>query len=99
MNLSGSTLRITPRMGQLLTVAVLIVTAAATFTARTSSAQAAPDERIAAVKKSFADSQALLRNYEWIETTVTSLKGEEKSRVVKRCYYGADGALQKVPVS
>ena len=33
------------------------------------------------------------------ETTVISLKGEEKSREQKQCYYGADGSLQKVDVS
>jgi hypothetical protein len=43
-------------------------------------------------------SQAQLRGYEWIETTVVSVKGEEKSRQQKRCYYGADGVLQKVQV-
>ncbi len=58
----------------------------------------APKERIAAVKKSFAESQARLRSYEWIETTVTSLKDEEKARTENRCYYGADGKIQKVPV-
>jgi hypothetical protein len=30
---------------------------------------------------------------------VISLKGEEKSRQQKQCYYGADGALQKVTMS
>ena len=30
------------------------------------------------------------------ETTVISLKGEEKSRKLNRCYYGADGKVQKV---
>ena len=58
----------------------------------------APKERIAAVKKSFAESQARLRSYEWIETTVTSLKDEEKARTENRCYFGADGKVQKVPV-
>lgn len=56
-------------------------------------------ERVAALKQSLAQSQATLRQYEWIETTAVSLKGEEKSRKQNRCYYGADGGLQKVPVS
>jgi hypothetical protein len=55
-------------------------------------------ERVAMLKGTFASSQANLRNYEWIETTVVSLNGEEKSRKQQRCYYGADGALQKVVV-
>jgi hypothetical protein len=56
-------------------------------------------ERIAALKQSLARDQQNLRQYEWIETTVISLKGEEKSRQQKRCYYGAEGSLQKVAVS
>jgi hypothetical protein len=56
-------------------------------------------ERVAALKATVAASQIILRQYEWIETTVVSLKGEEKSRKQERCYYGADGGLQKVEVS
>jgi hypothetical protein len=41
---------------------------------------------------------AALRTYEWMETTVVSMKGEEKSRKQNRCYYGADGKVEKVPV-
>jgi hypothetical protein len=39
---------------------------------------------------------AKIRQYEWVETTIISLKGEEKSRKQNRCYYGADGKVQKV---
>jgi hypothetical protein len=55
-------------------------------------------ERVAALKATVAASQAVLRQYEWIETTVVSLKGDEKSRKQERCYYGADGKVQKLPV-
>ena len=55
-------------------------------------------ERVAALKATLAASQANLRHYEWIETTIVSLNGEEKSRKQQRCYYGADGVLQKVVV-
>ena len=55
-------------------------------------------QRVAALKQSVARDQQSIRQYEWIETTVISLKGEEKSRQQKRCYYGADGGLQKVTV-
>ena len=55
-------------------------------------------QHVAALKKSLAESQASLKKYEWIETTAVSLKGEEKSRKQNRCYYGANGAVQKVPV-
>ncbi len=55
-------------------------------------------ERVAGLKAAFASSQASLRQYQWIETTVVSVNGEEKSRKQQRCYYGADGGLQKVLV-
>jgi hypothetical protein len=57
-----------------------------------------PEQRVAAFKQSLQDSQARLRKYEWVQTTIISLKGEEKSRKQERCYYGADGKLQKLPV-
>jgi hypothetical protein len=62
--------------------------------------QAGPSlqERVAALKQSMQESQTKLRQYEWIETTIINLKGEEKARTQKRCYYGADGKLQKVPI-
>ena len=56
-------------------------------------------ERVLALKQSLEKDQAELRKYEWIETTIVSYKDEEKSNAQKRCYYGADGVLQKVPVA
>jgi len=56
-------------------------------------------QRVAALKQSMAQDQQKIRQYEWVETTVISVKGEEKSRKEQQCYYGADGALQKVPLS
>ena len=55
-------------------------------------------ERVAALKQNVARDQENLRQYEWIETRVISLKGEEKSRQQQQCYYGADGVLQKITV-
>ena len=42
---------------------------------------------------------AALRQYEWVETTIISVKGEEKSRTQQRCYYGADGKIQKIALT
>ena len=61
--------------------------------------QQSVQERVAALKASVAASQAALKQYEWIETTVISLKGEEKSRKQNRCYHGADGGVTKVPLA
>jgi hypothetical protein len=82
-----------------LKIGVLGVTIA--LAGQTAMAQTPPlsiPERVAALKTNLAVSQANLRQYEWIETTVVSLNGEEKSRKQQRCYYGADGVLQKVVV-
>jgi hypothetical protein len=81
----------------LVTVTVGIVTAAS---AGGGAAQgpATPDQMVAALKTNLAASQKRLRQYEWIETTAISLKGEEKSRKQQRVYYGADGKLTKVPM-
>jgi hypothetical protein len=57
-----------------------------------------PDQMVAALKQNLAESQKRLRQYEWVETTVISLKGEEKSRKQQRAYYGADGKVTKVPI-
>jgi hypothetical protein len=56
-------------------------------------------ERVAALKESLQRSQSLLRQYQWIETTAIAVKGEEKSRTQKSCYYGVDGKVQKVDVA
>jgi hypothetical protein len=57
-----------------------------------------PDQIVAGLKQNLAESQKRLRQYEWIETTAISLKGEEKSRKQQRVYYGADGTLAKTPI-
>jgi len=53
-------------------------------------------QRTAMLKAWLQASQAQMRAYEWIETTVVTQGGEEKSRTMKRCYYGPNGQLQKM---
>ena len=53
-------------------------------------------DAVAALKQSLQQGLAKARGYEWVETTIISLKGEEKARKQNRCYYGADGKVQKV---
>jgi hypothetical protein len=65
----------------------------------TATAQPSVEEHVAKLKAGLATSQAALKKYEWIETTVVSLKGEEKARKLNRCYYGADGGITKVPMA
>jgi hypothetical protein len=54
---------------------------------------------IAALKQSLAQNQATLKQYTWIETTQVSMKGEVKKEEQKQCYYGADGKVEKTPLS
>jgi hypothetical protein len=61
----------------------------------TAAAAAQPDP-VAALKQSIAEGTKKLAQYEWVETTVIKLKGEEKARKLNRCYYGADGKVQKI---
>jgi len=70
-----------------------------TLTTLASAQQPTAQQRAAELKASMAKSQVVLRHYEWIETTTVSLKGEEKSKTVNRCYYGEDGKIAKVPVA
>ncbi len=56
-------------------------------------------EHVAALKENLTKNQALLKQYEWVETRVLSLKGEEKNRTVNRCFYGPDGTIQRELVS
>jgi hypothetical protein len=57
------------------------------------------EQRVATFKQAVQQSMAGLRKYEWIETTTVSLKGEVKSQKQNRCYYGADGRIEKVPIA
>jgi hypothetical protein len=69
---------------------------AGSASAQAPQAQPTPQQRAAAIKQQLQASQAKLRAYEWIETTVVSKDGQESARTQKRCYYGADGKLQKI---
>ena len=53
-------------------------------------------ETVAIIKTNLIESKQKLKTYEWIETTTTFLKGEEKSKKQNQCYYGVDGKLVKV---
>ena len=52
-------------------------------------------DHVAALKQTMQQGMGLARKYEWVETTTISLKGEEKGAKHNRCYYGADGKVQK----
>ncbi len=59
----------------------------------------AQQDKVAALKQSLGENQKRLQQYQWIETTVISVKGDEKSRIQKACQYGPDGKVQKQQIS
>ncbi len=67
----------------------------------TTTPAAAPtvEERVAAIKASLGSSKQNLKQYQWVETQVVNVKGEDKSSTENTCYYGLDGNLVKVPVA
>jgi hypothetical protein len=56
---------------------------------------AATPAQVAKVNASLTKSMTELRQSEWTETTVISLKGEEQSRTQASCSYRADGTVQR----
>ena len=81
-------------------IAAATLASAVVLGAQAPAAQGAGSEQdhVAALEQTLQQGLARIRQYEWIETTVTSLDGEEKSRTQNRCYYGADGTVQKVAI-
>ncbi len=55
-------------------------------------------EKVAAVKQSMAENAQRLRQYQWIETTQLTLKGDPKPPSQEMCRYGSDGKVQKTPM-
>ena len=87
----------------LLAVALFTLTAAFTISVggqMASGGQGGGDmqEKIAFVKQSIAENQQRLHQYQWVETTQLTLKGEAKPPKQSQCSYGPDGKVQKVPI-
>lgn len=83
---------------RILVAAIALTAAGLASHASATQDKVTPEQRLAAFKQSLAENQKRLRGYEWVETTIISLKGEEKARKQQRCYYGADGKVQKVAI-
>ena len=55
-------------------------------------------EKLAAVKQAAAENKQKIRQYQWIETTQLTLKGDAKPPTKNSCLYGPDGKVQKTPI-
>jgi hypothetical protein len=55
-------------------------------------------QRLSVVKQSIAANQQQLHQYQWVETTQLTLKGDAKPPRQSLCQYGPDGTVQKTPM-
>jgi hypothetical protein len=55
-------------------------------------------QRIAAVQQAMAENKQNLQQYQWIETTQLTLKGDAKPPTQNLCRYGPDRQVQKTPI-
>ena len=55
-------------------------------------------QKLAAVKQAAAENKEQLHQYQWIETTQLTLKGDAKPSSQKLCQYGPDGQVQKTAI-
>ncbi len=55
-------------------------------------------QKLAAVKQAAAENKQKIRQYQWIETTQLTLKGDDKPPTRNSCRYGPDGQVQKTMI-
>ncbi len=55
-------------------------------------------QKLAAVKQSAAENKQKLLQYQWVETTQLTLKGDAKPPTKNSCRYGPDGKVQKTAI-
>ena len=55
-------------------------------------------QKLAAAKQAAAENKQRLLQYQWIETTQLTLKGDQKPPSQNSCRYGPDGQVQKTPI-
>jgi hypothetical protein len=77
---------------------MIIVVAAFLATVPTPAQNSDLQQRLTAVKQSVAENQQRLRQYQWVETTQLTLKGDVKPPTQDMCQYGPDGTVQKTPM-
>ena len=55
-------------------------------------------QKLAAVKQATAENKQKLLQYQWVETTQLTLKGDAKPPTQSSCRYGPDGKVQKTAI-
>ncbi|MGC1448824.1 MAG: hypothetical protein WA830_02190 [Candidatus Sulfotelmatobacter sp.] len=55
-------------------------------------------QKVAAAKQAAAENKQKIRQYQWVETTQLTLKGDAKPPTQNSCVYGPDGKVQKTMI-
>lgn len=55
-------------------------------------------QKVAAVKQAAAQNKQKLMQYQWVETTQLTLKGDDKPPTRNMCQYGSNGQIIKTPI-
>lgn len=78
----------------------LMIFAALTLLATVSAPaqNAAFKQKLAAVKQAAAENKVKLHQYQWIETTQLTVKGDQKPSMQNSCQYGPDGQVIRTPL-
>jgi len=77
-----------------LTIGAVVLVATFPLFAQNSALQ----EKLAAVKQAMAENTQKLHQYQWIEATQLTVKGDQKPPTQDSCQYGPDGTVQKTPI-
>jgi hypothetical protein len=80
------------------TAFILIILLATSSLAQTAGGSSELQQKLAALKQSAAQNKQRLHQYQWVETTQVTYKGDAKPPSQKLCSYGANGQIQKVPI-
>jgi hypothetical protein len=75
-------------------IGAVVVAAIVPLIAQTDALQ----QKLATVKQAVANNKQRLQQYQWIETTQLTLKGDTKPPSQNLCRYGPGGQVQKTPI-
>jgi len=81
-------------------IALMLLLGLPTFTVAQMGAGSSNElqQKIMALKQAAAANKQRLKQYQWVETSQITLKGEQKPEKVYQCSYGPNGQVQKIPM-
>lgn len=86
------------RAGLSLVMALVMVLSVEAFAQMGAGSSDELQQKLMAMKQAAAANKQRLMQYQWIETSQITLKGEQKPEKVYQCSYGPGGQVQKIPM-